>query len=73
MIETRVYEAASKLQSPELKAFYDWLVAEKAATVERLILAESNLAPVLQGEARRLNTILNLIETAQSVLDKKRA
>ena len=71
MIEPRVYEAAVKLQSPELKAFYDWLQSERSSVLEMLSTAKPELIGVLQGEAQRLKKILDLIETARAVIDKQ--
>jgi hypothetical protein len=71
MLNFHAYEAAAKLQSAELKPFYDWLKTERVDVLERLSVARPELVGVLQGEAQRLEKILDFIDSARAVVERK--
>ncbi len=68
-----IHEVALRLRNePQLAPFKGWLEAEREKTRDHLEDADDRVVKILQGEARMLTRILNLIEDAPSVLDKKR-
>lgn len=69
--DNHVFEAAAKLQSTELAAFYEWLKSDRLEVLELLSVAKPEMVGVLQGEAQRLGKIIDLIETSRGVLDKQ--
>ncbi len=66
----QVHEAAHRMRSPEMKPLLDWLREERSAVLELLTLAKPESLQILQGEARRIKTILDLVDGAQAVLTK---
>ena len=71
MIDFHAYEAAAKLQSAEMKPFYDWLKTGRVDVLERLSVARPETVGILQGEAQRLEKILDFIDSARAVVEKK--
>lgn len=70
-ISRQVYEAALKLRAPELAPFLEWVREERREAMEKLITAPADRLPILQGEARQLSAILNLVDIAPAMLDEK--
>lgn len=70
-ISRQVYEAALKLRAPELAPFLEWLRSERQEVLEQLSSAPTDRLSILQGDARRLGAILNLVDTAPAVLAEK--
>ena len=71
MTDFHAYEAAAKLQSVEMKPFYNWLKAEREAALELMSRAPIETVSILQGEARSLKKILDFIDSARAVVEKK--
>ena len=69
-INRQVYEAALRLQSPEMVPFLNWIRTERQGILEKLTTAPAEVLPILQGEARQLGAILNLVESARVELDR---
>ena len=71
MINFHAYEAAAKLQSAEMKPFYDWLKTEREDALELMSKAPIETVSILQGEVRGLKKILDFIDSARAVVEKK--
>lgn len=69
----QVFEAAAKLQSTELSAFVGWMNEERDTLMELMSTSKIETVPLLQGKVQMLKEILNLIESARDVLDRKKA
>lgn len=68
----QVYEAATKMLSPEMSTFLVWLEVERMETLELLSTAKPEIAQVVQGQAQALKRILDVIKTSREMLDKKK-
>ena len=69
--DRQVYQAATHLRSQELVAFVAWLEAGREEIKEYLTTAQDGNTANLQGRAQMIKEILDLIETAPAMLEKK--
>lgn len=69
--DNQVYEAAVKLRNDEMKPFVEWLRAEREAAKEFLTTAPEAIVSAVQGKAQFIAVVLELIEDAPAILDKR--
>lgn len=70
-VDARVARALAHLKSPELTPFVEFLAAQRQTVLESM--AQSNAEQMiyrLQGEAALLKEVLELIETADTLVAK---
>lgn len=67
----QVYEAAMKLQAPEMRAFLEWLEAERAELLELGSIAKPDIVQVVQGQAQGLKKVLDVIRMSRDILENK--
>lgn len=73
MVTPHIHEVALRLRNePQFAPFKEWLLTEKAKLVEYLIASDDRVTKVLQGQAQMLNKVIDLIEGAPAVLEKRR-
>lgn len=70
-LDRQLYEAANKLRAPEFVPLVQYLRDERAGVLEMLSAGQAGNLQVLQGHAQRLKQILDLIDDAHKVLEKK--
>ena len=68
----QVYEAALKMQSPEMRPFLEWLEAERAETLELLSTARPEMSQVMQGQAQGLKRVLEVIRVSRDILEQQK-
>lgn len=68
----QAYEAAAKLQSPEMKPFLDWLMEERARDLEFLSVAKPEITQVLQGRTQAFGQIIGIIQESRDILEKRK-
>jgi hypothetical protein len=70
-LDRQLYEAANRLRAPEFAPLVQHLRDERAQVLETLSAAKLDNLQVLQGRSQELKRILDLIDDAHKVLEKK--
>lgn len=70
--DTKTYEAAMKLLTPEMKPILDWLEAERSEVMELMSTAKAENMQVMQGQAQGLKRILEVIRMSRDILEKSK-
>ena len=71
MITRQILESALRMRGTEMIPLMNYLREERREVLERLSMAPTEQLQVLQGEARSLAKILDLIDGASELIEKQ--
>ena len=69
-ITRQILEAAMRMRTAEMIPLTNYLREERREIMEKLTTAPADQVQVLQGEARRLGAVLDLIDNASATIEQ---